>query len=220
MEAVPLRLALLNPLAATFGLLLFGSLAAEVSAAPQLGDTAYVLGTGGTGVRVRSGPGPSYDIRGVLPEGETVTVDDGPQSDGDLTWYQIRGTDGSGVRIRGWVAGMYLVSTASVALGRDGTAGTRKFEAKVTGYASGYGGAGSFTSTGTRVRWGTVAVDPRYIPLGSLLTIEGLDGVFVAEDTGGAVGGATVDVWFPDLDSALRWNTRYKMVTVLREGPN
>lgn len=215
-----MRLALLNLLAATFGLLLFGSLVAGVSAAPQLGDTAYVLGTGGSGVRVRSGPGSSYDIRGVVPEGAVVTVQDGPQSDDDQTWYQIRGTDGSGDRIRGWVVGMYLVPTSSVTVGRDGTTGTRTFEAKVTGYASGSGGVGYYTTTGTRVRWGTCAVDPRFIPLGSLLMIDGLDGVFTAEDTGGGVRGATIDVWFPDLQSAQRWNTRNRTVTVLREGPN
>lgn len=239
MEAVLLRLALLNLAAAGVGLLLMGSFAADALAAPQVGDTAYVLGTGGTGVRVRSGPGSSYDIRGIVPEGATVTVQDGPQIDGDQTWYQIRGTDGSGERIRGWVAGQYLVSTTSVSASSVATAGTttagsatgatssgdvavgtRKFEAKVTGYSSGTGGVGYYTSTGTRVHWGTCSVDPRYIPLGSLLTIDGLDGMFTAEDTGSAVVGAMVDVWFPDLESARRWNTKYKSVTVLREGPN
>ena len=214
-----MRLALLNlPAALVVGLVLLGNPAAA-HAALQVGDSAYVLGTGGSGVKVRSGPGPTNDVRGVVPEGASVTVQDGPQSDGSLTWYQIRGTDGSGARVRGWVAGMYLVSTSSVTAGADGTLGTRKFEAKVTGFASGHGGVGYYTSTGTRVHQGTVAVDPRYIPLGSLLVIDGIDGVCIAEDTGGGVRGAMVDVWFPDLESAQRWNTRYRTVTVLREGP-
>ncbi len=68
------------------------------------------------------------------------------------------------------------------------------------------------------MHWGTVAVDPRYIPLGSLMLIDGLDGVFTAEDTGGGVRGPMVDVWFPDLASALAWNTRYRTVSILREG--
>ena len=214
-----MRLAPLNPLtAATLGLLLFGSTVADVSAQLQSGTSAYVLGTGGSGVKVRSGPGPSYDIRGVVPEGATVTIQDGPRTDGDLTWYQIRSTDGSGVQVRGWVAGMYLVSTNKVTVRSGGAIGTRKFEAKVLGYASGTGGVGYYTATGTRVHWGTVAVDPSYIPLGSLLIIDGLDGVFTAEDTGGGVRGAMVDVWFPTLDAALKWNTKYKTVTILREG--
>ena len=217
-----MRLALLNLLAGALGLLLVGSFAADVHAAPQVGDTAYVLGTGETGVRVRSGPGSSYDIRGILPEGATVTVQDGPQSDGDLNWYQVRGTDGSGQRIRGWVSGQYLSTSDSVTAGTvaASSTGTRKFGAKVTGYASGMGGVGYYTTTGTRVHWGTCAVDPRYIPLGSLLTVDGLDGIFTAEDTGSAVTGAMVDVWFPDIESARAWNTKYKTVTVLREGPN
>jgi 3D (Asp-Asp-Asp) domain-containing protein len=77
---------------------------------------------------------------------------------------------------------------------------------------------GTRTATGTTVRWGVVSVDPRFIPLGSELEIEGLGGRFVAEDTGGAVRGAHVDVWLPDLDSSLRFGAQYRRVTVLREG--
>jgi 3D (Asp-Asp-Asp) domain-containing protein len=216
---MPLRLASPNLLAAlTLGLLLLGCPVAEVSAQIQSGTSAYVLGTGGSGAKVRSGPGLSHDIRGTVSEGATVTIQDGPRTDGDLSWYQIRATDGAGGQTRGWVAGMYLVPTSKVTVGSGGALGTRKIEAKVLGYASGVGGVGYYTATGTRVRWGTVAVDPSYIPLGSLMIIDGLDGVFTAEDTGGGVRGAMVDVWFPDLASAQRWTTKFKTVTILREG--
>jgi 3D (Asp-Asp-Asp) domain-containing protein len=169
-------------------------------------------------VKVRSGPGPTNDILGVAPERARVNVLTGPQSDGDLSWYQIRTTDGAGQQVRGWAAAMYLVPSASVSVPPEGRLGTRSFEGKITGYVSGVGGVGYYTATGTRVRWGTVSVDPRFIPLGSLLLIDGLDGVFTAEDTGGAVRGAVVDVWFPDLQTALNWSNRYRTVTILREG--
>ena len=73
--------------------------------------------------------------------------------------------------------------------------------ARITGYTSNEGGPR--TATGTRCRWGTVAVDPRYIPLGSKVWIDGFpDTTFYAEDTGGAVKGWWVDVWVPDTATA------------------
>jgi len=59
---------------------------------------------------------------------------------------------------------------------------------------TGYTATGSRTATGTIPRWGTVAVDPHVIPLGSTVYIHGL-GIFRAEDTGGAVIGHHVDVF-------------------------
>lgn len=181
------------------------------------GSTAIVLGTGGSGAKVRSGPGLNYSTLGVVPERARLRVVSGPRSDGDLNWYQIRSTDGADERVRGWVAGRYLAAQDQVVVRSDGSLGSRTLTAKVSSYTSG-GGIGNYTSTGTRVRWGTVAVDPQVIPLGSLLLIDGLDGIFSAEDTGGAVKGAVLDVWFPDLASALEWGVQFRAVTVLREG--
>ncbi len=86
--------------------------------------------------------------------------------------------------------------------------------ARITGYSS-YEVNGN-TATGTRPRWGTVAVDPNYIPLGSRLLIDGFEGtVFTAEDTGSAVKGWVVDVWVgDDLPMAYRI-TGYRWITVL-----
>jgi 3D (Asp-Asp-Asp) domain-containing protein len=95
----------------------------------------------------------------------------------------------------------------------------RSFTAKLTAYtyqAPGNGAHGSITRSGTTVRWGTVAVDPSVIPLGSRLMIEGYDTVFVAEDTGYGVIGNHVDVFFYDHDSAVRFGVQYRTVTVLQ----
>src|SRR6185312_15520406 len=61
-------------------------------------------------------------------------------------------------------------------------------------WITGYTPTGYRTRTGTVPHWGTVAVDPRVIPLGSTVYIQGL-GVFKAEDTGGAIIGDRVDVF-------------------------
>ena len=72
------------------------------------------------------------------------------------------------------------------------------------------------TATGTTPRWGTVAVDPRVIPLGSRLLIEGFEEmVFVAEDTGSSIRGNIIDVWFDDAAAARRFGTQTRMVTIL-----
>ena len=94
----------------------------------------------------------------------------------------------------------------------------RSLLVQVTAYSyqtAGGGAHGSITRTGTQVRWGTVAVDPGIIPLGSRLMIDGFDIVFVAEDTGGGVRGNHIDIFFPDYASAVRFGVQYRNVTIL-----
>lgn len=68
-------------------------------------------------------------------------------------------------------------------------------------YVTGYTATGNPTYTGTIPHWGTVAVDPHVIPLGSTVYIQGL-GIFKAEDTGGAIIGYRVDVFVPNAAQA------------------
>jgi 3D (Asp-Asp-Asp) domain-containing protein len=81
----------------------------------------------------------------------------------------------------------------------------------VTVSASGYSLTGQ-TATGLPVGWGVVAVDPSVIPLGTHLSIPGY-GEAVAADTGGAVVGSTIDLWFPTVAQANAWGRR--LVTVV-----
>ena len=59
------------------------------------------------------------------------------------------------------------------------------------------------TSTGIPTAPGVVAVDPTVIPLGTRMTIPGY-GDGVAADTGGAVHGNTIDLWFPTAAAGAR----------------
>jgi 3D (Asp-Asp-Asp) domain-containing protein/peptidoglycan hydrolase CwlO-like protein len=69
------------------------------------------------------------------------------------------------------------------------------------------------TSTGIPTGWGVVAVDPAVIPLGTRMTIPGY-GDGVAADTGSAVRGAMIDVWFPTCSQALAWGRKTVTITI------
>jgi 3D (Asp-Asp-Asp) domain-containing protein/septal ring factor EnvC (AmiA/AmiB activator) len=63
------------------------------------------------------------------------------------------------------------------------------------------------TATGAPAGYGVVAVDPSLIPLGTRMTVPGY-GEGVAADTGAAIQGAVIDVWFPTAPAAAAWGRR------------
>jgi 3D (Asp-Asp-Asp) domain-containing protein len=82
----------------------------------------------------------------------------------------------------------------------------------LTVVATGYSLTGR-TASGQAVGWGVVAVDPSVIPMGSRIAIPGY-GMGVAADTGGAIAGARIDLWFPSAAQAREWGSRTVTVTV------
>ncbi|MDO4845976.1 MAG: 3D domain-containing protein, partial [Oscillospiraceae bacterium] len=76
------------------------------------------------------------------------------------------------------------------------------------------------TATGTIVHIGTVAVDPKVIPLGSKMYIVSDDGKYVygfctAEDTGGLIKGNRVDLYFNTTAECFQFGARRVTVYVL-----
>ncbi|KNF09814.1 3D domain-containing protein [Gottschalkia purinilytica] len=76
------------------------------------------------------------------------------------------------------------------------------------------------TASGTQVRPGVVAVDPKVIPLGSKLYVEYADGsgaygYAVAEDTGGAIKGNRIDLFFSSRAQALAFGIKQVKVYIL-----
>ena len=70
------------------------------------------------------------------------------------------------------------------------------------------------TASGTTPTAGrTVAVDPSVIPLGSTVIIDGVS--YIAEDTGSAVKGNIIDIYFSSHSEACNWGIRYKEVTYI-----
>jgi len=185
-------------------------------------DEIYVVaGTGNAGLTLRDGPGFQHATLGVLPEGTSVHILNGPISDGSLDWYQIE-IQGAGT-LGGYSIGTYLRNRDEVVADAAIVAppGSRTFTATVTGYANGSdgGAVGSYTASGTRTHWGTVAADTSLYPMGTRLLIEGFEGtVFVVEDTGSGVHGDLFDIWFPDVATAVRFGTQWRTVTILPPG--
>lgn len=70
------------------------------------------------------------------------------------------------------------------------------------------------TAIGKRPGPGTVAVDPRVIPLGTRLFVEGY-GYGRAEDVGSAIKGERIDVYFDTREEAWRWGRRKVKVYLL-----
>ena len=69
------------------------------------------------------------------------------------------------------------------------------------------------TSSGVRARTGTVAVDPRVYPVGTVFYVRGY-GYAIAEDRGGAVRGKALELWFPSHATALRWGRKKSEVRI------
>lgn len=70
------------------------------------------------------------------------------------------------------------------------------------------------TRSGLRVRPGIVAVDPKVIPLGTWLYVEGY-GEALAADTGGAIKGNRIDLYFESPEDVAKYGKRKVKVYIL-----
>ena len=78
------------------------------------------------------------------------------------------------------------------------------------------GKSNGITATGTEVTANrTIAVDPNVIPLGSKVIIDGH--TYVAEDTGGAIKGNKIDMYFATHQEALNWGIQYREVSLITQ---
>ncbi|OYT69644.1 MAG: hypothetical protein CFK49_10325 [Armatimonadetes bacterium JP3_11] len=87
-----------------------------------------------------------------------------------------------------------------------------------TPHRSGGGTGSGYTASGLPAGYGLVAVDPRVIPLGTVLYIEGY-GMALAADTGRAIRGHKIDLCFATRQQALQFGRRKVRVHILRVAP-
>ncbi|MCI3197823.1 LysM peptidoglycan-binding domain-containing protein [Bacillus sp. HU-1818] len=87
-----------------------------------------------------------------------------------------------------------------------------------TAYSANDGGISGVTATGVDLNKNpnakVIAVDPKVIPLGSKVYVEGY-GEATAADTGGAIKGNKIDVFVPKTSDAHNWGVRTVKVKVL-----
>lgn len=74
-----------------------------------------------------------------------------------------------------------------------------------------------YTASGEKAEAGkTIAVDPDVIPYGTEVKIG--DHTYIAQDTGGAIKGSKIDVYYDDHDAALKHGVKYAEVMVKAGG--
>lgn len=87
-----------------------------------------------------------------------------------------------------------------------------------TAHRSGGGTGTGRTASGMPAGYGMVAVDPKVIPFGTVLYIEGY-GMAIAADKGRAIRGHKIDLFFATRAQALQFGRRRVRVHILRPAP-
>ena len=141
-----------------------------------------------------------------MNQGESKVVTEGVNGKDKVT-YEITYIDGveserKEVSRETVTAAVDKVIANGTKISFDGKSYSRKLVVKAYSYTG-----GGRTAMGTKARVGEIAVDPRVIPLGSKVYIEGV-GARIAEDTGGNIKGNTIDIYMNTLAECRRWGAR------------
>ncbi len=90
-------------------------------------------------------------------------------------------------------------------------------EFSVTAYCT-----GTVTQSGARVKAGMAAADPRVLPVGSTVRVDGqgraYDGIYTVTDTGREIRGRELDLYLDDCTEAQQFGRRTMQVAVIRRG--
>lgn len=110
------------------------------------------------------------------------------------------------------------VETASTKSVSAPTTTGKTFTMRATAYTAYCEGCSGITANGTDIRSNpnlkVIAVDPRVIPLGTRVWVEGY-GEAIAADTGGAIKGNKIDVFIPTEGQARQWGVKNVTVKIL-----
>jgi 3D (Asp-Asp-Asp) domain-containing protein len=172
--------------------------------------------------RVETKPIPfriTYEVSRTVSAGRIQTQSEG-RSGQEIDTYRVTLKDGKPVS-------KTLVSSQKVApedqvilIGKAGATTSRHMyyrgrvlNMNATAY---YNYTGHRTASGRPAIYGAVAVDPRFIAMGTVLYIEGY-GLAIAADTGGAIKGNRIDLCYATRGEAIRFGRRTVKVHLLSE---
>ncbi len=81
---------------------------------------------------------------------------------------------------------------------------------------------GTVTASGIKVRAGIAAGDPKVLPIGSVIQVEGVaapyHGIYTILDTGPEIKGREIDIYMWNCDEAVQFGRKQVHLTVLRSG--
>ena len=142
-----------------------------------------------------------------LMEGETKVTTEGVKGEDSVTYEVV--TLGGVEQSRKEIARETVrkpvtqIVAEGTAVSYDGV----KYSRMITVVATGYTHTGNRTATGTWPHRGTMAVDRHVVAMGSYGYVPGYGAVH-AEDTGGAIKGNRIDLFFNSRGEAVRWGRR------------
>ena len=170
---------------------------------------------------MRKGASTNYEVIKVLSEGEKVKVIS--SLDG---WYKLQNSDGE----TGWVHSSHIDTDVALITGNKTSKSSDSKESSqdklsdsevsssskksMVVSATAYSGDG-ITATGTKPKWGTIAVDPNVIPYGTKVYIPRFGKTFIAEDCGGGIKGNKIDIFMNSDSQCNSWGVRNISIQIL-----
>lgn len=111
-------------------------------------------------------------------------------------------------------------STTTKAPSKPAAQPYKTLKMKASAYTGNCKGCSGKTATGIDLKKNpnlkVISVDPKVIPLGSKVYVEGY-GYAIAGDTGGALKGNKIDVFIPDQKKALNWGVKTVTVKIYKK---
>ena len=147
----------------------------------------------------------------IVNKGKTTKFTNSQLEGGKTYYYKVRAFKKlKGKKVFSVYSAPASAKTSKVKLKthEKGFAYKKKFTVKAYAYSG-----GGRTAMGTKARVGAIAVDPKVIPLGTKVYVDGY-GHARAEDTGGNIKGRTVDLYMNSSSKCYKWGVQFKTVYV------